>query len=165
MKGKGKVVTPEVSVPASGSVSEASKVKTEEQKEQLTCGQCRFWDTTTTRDFHRDGIRKGLVECRSTCRNPEARAFKHLTKKESVKECCVPGVFVAEKKEKKPKAGQVETEQKKEHVEEPSTQKPQRKKYIKPQPNISSAVNILNGDEKVLETRRNGKVYVAPITA
>jgi len=163
VKGKGKVVTPEVSVPASGSVSEASKVKTEEKKEQLTCGQCRFWDTTTTRDFHRDGIREGLVECRSTCRNPEARAFKHLTKKETVKECCVPGVFVAEKKEKKPKAEQVETEQQKEHVEEPSTQKPQRKKHIKPQPNTVSARNILNGNVSKLETRRNGKVYVEAV--
>jgi hypothetical protein len=155
---KGKVVTPEVSVPASGSVSEASKVKTEEKKEQLTCGQCRFWDTTTTRDFHRDGIREGLVECRSTCRNPEARAFKHLTKKETAKECCVPGVFVAEKKEKKPETGQVETEQK----EQPTETKVQPTKGKVQKSSIE--VNKLNGHVARLETNRKGlndrKVYV-----
>jgi hypothetical protein len=79
------------------------KVVNKEKKEQLTCGQCRFWDTTTTRQFHRDGIRKGLIECRSVCKNPEVKSFRHLTMKESVKECCVPGVFVAEKKEEKAK--------------------------------------------------------------
>lgn len=175
MKGKGKVVTPEVSVPASGSVSEASKVKTEEKKEQHSCGECAFYNHSTERAFHRDGIRQGLVETRAICKASKERtkASGHLVKKESDRPCFERGVYIVPVKEtKKPKA---EKKTKKEpktvppsalqdaeitDEEQIQTMPVKRNKHTK----VESAVNILNGKVSRLEKNRNGrndkKVYV-----
>jgi hypothetical protein len=85
------------------------------KKEQGTCGECKWWDKSTMRDFHRDGVRKNLVEIRSICRSPSSKARGHLTMKESVRPCFEKGNFVAPKKEepKKPEE-EVVTKPKKE---------------------------------------------------
>lgn len=135
-------------------------VEKKKEKKELTCGQCKFWDTTTTRDFHRDGIRQGLVECRSICTNPNAKSFHHLTMKESVKSCCVPGKFVAPVKEEK------KTQVKEQHKEQPAEQKKQQQTEQKADKTskVSVATNSLNGETKRLEMKGpHEKVFVKTI--
>jgi hypothetical protein len=80
------------------------KVKTEEVKvEQHSCGECRHYNHSSERLFHRDGIREGLVETRAICKAPKERtkASNHLVKKESVRTCIELGKYVAPVKEQK----------------------------------------------------------------
>jgi hypothetical protein len=148
-------------------VSEQKLEEKKEKKEQLTCGQCMFWDTPITRDFHRNGVRPGLTECRSICRNPEAKAFRHLTMKESVKEYCVPGTFVppakveeTKKEEKLKQESRAATEQSKDYVAQALEMKEnldEESKGKKRRSKTKVVTNPLNGSEHVLETRKNGK--------
>jgi len=164
VKGKGKVVTPEVSVPASGSVSEAS---TEEKKEQHSCGECAFYDHSTERAFHRDGIRQGLVETRAICKasKEQTKASGHLVKKESDRPCFERGVYIVPVKETKKPEAEKKTEKEPKTVTPSALQDAEiwpvkRNKHTK----VESAVNILNGKVSRLEKNRNGrndkKVYV-----
>jgi hypothetical protein len=115
--------TPEVPVPASGSVSEATKVLQREKEKAKTethsCGECRFYDHSTEREFRRDGIRQGLVETRAVCKAPAERtkASNHLVKRESSRPCFDAGVYVVPVKEKKTK---------KEHPTEKKTETQQK---------------------------------------
>lgn len=81
-------------------VKQEQKAK-EEKKEVHRCGQCKWYDVSTQRDFHRDGIRKGLVEVRAVCRSPTARAKGHLVKNDSGRPCFEEGVYVKPQKQKK----------------------------------------------------------------
>lgn len=87
-------------------MSKEKVVKEKIVKEETgNCGSCKWWDTGTTREFHRDGVRKGLVEIRSICRSPSSKAKGHLTAKPSVRPCFEKGTFAAQRKGelKKPK--------------------------------------------------------------
>jgi hypothetical protein len=166
-KNNGKKNGQQSSVPNSqGSIKgEKKKVEqTKEKEQQHTCGECRWYDHSTEREFHRDGIRKGLVETRAICRSERSTARQHLVKKESVRPCFEAGVYVKPAEEKSTKKHKKDTEeqkeQKEEHVEETPTQKTQRKKHIRPKPGVASATNPLNGEKKLLETTNSGKVYV-----
>jgi hypothetical protein len=79
-----------------------SKEAVKEEVKGGPCGSCKWWDTGTTREFHRDGIRKGLCEIRSICRSPSSKAKGHLTAKPSVRPCFEKGTFIASKKEEQP---------------------------------------------------------------
>lgn len=81
-------------------VKQEQKVK-EVEKEVHRCDQCKWYDVSTQRDFHRDGIRKGLVEVRAVCRSPTARAKGHLVKNDSDRPCFEEGVYVKPQKPKK----------------------------------------------------------------
>jgi len=81
----------------------------EEKKEVHRCDQCKGYDVSTQRDFHRDGIRKGLVEVRAVCRLPTARAKGHLVKNDSDRPCFEEGVYVKPQKPKKQKKDTKET--------------------------------------------------------
>lgn len=109
MKGKNivkdKVETP-TSAPSPGSSSGETKqvvgqTKVEDKKEQSSCGYCKWYDHSTERDFHRDGIRKGLVEVRAICKasKEHSKTSNYLVKKESVRPCFEAGTYVAPVKE------------------------------------------------------------------
>lgn len=158
---KGKVETP-MSEPSPGSLSGETKTV-----ELRFCKDCKGYDKSREREFHRKvgpkndkGERTEIVEIRAVCENPKSTSYHHLVMAEYSKRQCEvweQGTYVKPTKEKK---AEPKKEQPIEQKEQPSVQKPQRKKHIKPTPNIATATNILNNDTKVLETRRNGKVYV-----
>lgn len=54
---------------------EKNEIKEEKRK---PCNECVAYDWTSEREFHRDGIREGLVEIRGVCKNPKAPAYRHL---------------------------------------------------------------------------------------
>lgn len=146
--------TPEVPVPASGSVSEATKVVQQEKKEATTkaqsCGECRFYDHSTEREFRRNGIRQGLVETRAVCKASAERskASHHLVKRESNTSCFEAGVYVLPVKEEKAR------EQKK--TAEAQTHKASNKDKT----TRAVATNGLAGDTKVLEQNGHDKKVV-----
>ena len=81
--------------------SEKKGHNVEEKKKVHGCDQCRWYDFSTQREFHRDGIRKGLVETRAVCRSPKSKARNHLVKKDSDKPCFEKGKYVTPKKPEK----------------------------------------------------------------
>lgn len=97
---KGKTESEAVEKTEKKSEKRDEKVK-EERKEVHRCDQCKWYDVSTQRDFHRDGIRKGLVEVRAVCRSPTARAKGHLVKNDSDRPCFEKGVYVKPQKPKK----------------------------------------------------------------
>lgn len=80
------------------------ETKTAEQPEHH-CGECKWYDKSTERQFHRNGIRKGLVETRAICKAPTGRskASNHLVKRESNRSCFDAGAYSASLKERKTK--------------------------------------------------------------
>jgi hypothetical protein len=160
---KDKVETPSSVPTSSGSLKdEETKVveqtKVEEKKETNCCGRCRWYDHSTERDFHRDGIREGLVETRAICKasKEHSKASNHLVKKESVRPCFEEGTYVAPvKEEKKTDMKEQKAEQKKETKVQPTKGKVKKR---------SVEVNKLNGEAKVLETKgAHNKVFVKAI--
>ena len=81
--------------------SEEKERNVEERKEVHRCDQCRWYDFSTQREFHRDGIREGLVETRAVCRSPTSKARNHLVKNDSDKTCFEKGKYVPPKKSEK----------------------------------------------------------------
>ena len=81
--------------------SEDKKPKRTEKKEVHQCNECKWYDFATQREFHRDGIRKGLVETRAVCRSPTSKSRNHLVKNDSDKTCFEKGKYVPPKKTKK----------------------------------------------------------------
>jgi hypothetical protein len=97
-----KIETPS-SVPASEGSVKSEETKTVEQQGKVEqqqakkkkakmveqpehhCGECKWYDKSTERQFHRNGIRKGLVETRAICKAAaeHSKASKHLVKRES----------------------------------------------------------------------------------
>lgn len=125
-----------------------SKEKVVKEEVKGTCGEFKWWDMGTTREFHRDGIRKGLVEVRSICRSPSSKAKGHLTAKPSVRLCFERGTFVPEKKEKKAKV-----------------KEPKKKKTVVPKKEVATGKNTVeltsdSGEKKKLGTKPNGKIVV-----
>ena len=121
MKGKNSKKTVD---KTEGKSESKEETKNKEEKKKLHfCKDCKFYDRTTERKFHRDGIRKGLVEIRAVCRNPKARSCKHLVKAEYKKRRCS---FWEEGKYEPPKKKETKTEKKKGEtvkVEKPVEQK------------------------------------------
>ena len=76
------------------------------------CGECRFYDWTTERQFHRKvgpvnekGERSLIIEPRAVCRGPKARAKGHLVHRDQTKRPCEQweaGKYEPPKKEEKP---------------------------------------------------------------
>jgi len=134
------------------------KVK-EEKKEVHRCDQCKWYDVSTQRDFHRDGIRKGLVEVRAVCRSPTARAKGHLVKNDSDRPCFEEGKYVKPEKPKKTKEKRT-----KENMTEKEA-KEFEKNFVKE--NVvdvpEKSVRRKNGDVVILE-RKKGKTYVRPVS-
>ena len=144
-------------VPAPGSVIGEKKVveqKKEENKDNC-CGNCKYWDKSTMRDFKRFGVREGLIECRSICRAPKehSKASGHLTMRESVRPCFLKGEYVPPKKEEKENKN---TESKAEKKKDHKTNGKVNERAV--------AVNGLNGEAKILETNgKNSKVVVKAV--
>lgn len=59
-----------------------SKEVSKKEPQPHPCGECKWYDLSTQREFHRDGIRKGLVEIRAICRGEKS---KEETTQEQVK--------------------------------------------------------------------------------
>ena len=92
----------------------SKKVKEGKKIEARFCKDCRFYDKSTERDFHRKvgpknnkGERTEIVEVRATCRNAKASSFGHLVMAEYSKRQCPVwerGVYVmSEKKQREHK--------------------------------------------------------------
>ena len=91
------------------------EVKENKDKTKLRfCKDCKFYDKSTERDFHRKvgktdekGERTEIVELRAICRNKKAKSFGHLVMAEYSKRQCEyweKGKYVpSEKPEEKPK--------------------------------------------------------------
>lgn len=95
--------------------AESNSEKKKGRKEGRTCNECRWYDKSTERDFHRKvgprnkkGERSEIVEVRAVCRNPKAKAFNRLVHATLLKRECPhweKGVYKApEKLEKKKKS-------------------------------------------------------------
>jgi hypothetical protein len=156
------------------------ETKTAEQPEQC-CGECRWYDKSTEREFHRNGIRQGLVETRAVCKATAGRskASNHLVKRESNRPCFDAGLFVASLKERKTKEEQsadkkTETKPKEtQHTETNSTaQTAETKETVSEHKSskkhqrtrVACATNFLNGETKILETNGHAKkVFVKDI--
>ena len=83
-------------------------VKEEVPFEQRPCCEnCKFWDHEKVRDFKRFGIREGLVERRSICRNKGIVTGGHLVKFDSEKPCFEKGTYKAPEPEVKVKEPEV----------------------------------------------------------
>jgi len=122
-----------------------------------SCGQCTYYDHSTEREFHRDGIRKGLVETRAICRATKdvSKASGHLIKRESDRPCYVEGVYVKPVKEEKAKIPETPA---------PETKTKTSKKHK--QDGTAVATNHLasSGDTKVLQTKSGtNKVVVKDV--
>ena len=100
--------------------------KKEEEIKPRPCGECKWYDHTTQREFHRDGIRKGLVEIRAMCRSPTGKARGHLVARPSVRDCFEQGVYVSPQKPEKKVKSKKETTQ--EQVKPETKAKKRRKK-------------------------------------
>lgn len=131
-----------------------------------SCGECKFYDHATEREFHRDGIRKGLVETRAICRSSKehSTASGHLVKKESDRPCFVEGVYVAPEKPKKTEPEQ-KVEPKTEETSPEEAKTKGRPTHKRVDPRTAVAKNELNGQVSKLETRKDGKTFVKPLTA
>jgi hypothetical protein len=84
-------------------IKSRGKGKKEGVEKKGSCGECKWYDKSTERDFHRDGIRPGLVEVRAVCRNKDVKTFGHLVHDKSQKPCFEPGVYVNPQTRKEPK--------------------------------------------------------------
>jgi len=81
---------------ASSVEQEKSKKRKEGKKaEARFCKDCKFYDKSTEREFHRKvgkkdehGKRAEIVEVRAICRNPKASSFGHLVMAEYSKRQC-----------------------------------------------------------------------------
>lgn len=115
----------EETVEKTESRPEKKREKKKEIKEVHFCKDCRSYDWTTEREFHRDGIREGLVEIRAVCRNPKSRAYRHLVMAQySKRQCSVweKGVYEKPLQEKKHKEESVKNEAAKESFKKTSKQ-------------------------------------------
>lgn len=123
-----------------------------EKKEVHRCDQCKGYDHATEREFHRDGIREGLVEIRAICRSPKSKAKNHLVKNDSDRPCFEKGKYVKPKKKTK-----VETEKVEEEKTAPS-------EYHGPPLTEEEKEERKNSKVKVIKTKkRRGKVRSATL--
>jgi len=93
--------------------TEKEKIKEEKKPSRKPCNQCRWYDKSTEREFHRKvgkrnekGERTEIVEIRAVCRCKKARAYGRLVHATLTKRSCPhwePGVYVTPKKEEKVK--------------------------------------------------------------
>jgi len=90
-----------------------NKKDVSEKKTRKPCGECRFYDWTTKRQFHRKvgpvdektGERSLIIEPRAICRGPKARARGHLVHRDQTKRPCEQweaGKYEPPKEEEKP---------------------------------------------------------------
>ena len=97
------------------------ETKNKEEKKKLHfCKDCKFYDWTTEREFHRDGIRKGLFEIRAVCRNPKARSYRYLVKAEYSKRQCPVWEFGKYEPPKKKETKEKKTEPDEEKMTSPA---------------------------------------------
>jgi hypothetical protein len=139
----------ELSAPGPGSLKgEVVEQKKEEEKEQHFCKDCKSYDKSTEREFHRKvgprndkGERTEIVETRAVCMNPKASSYRHLVMAEYAKRQCPmwnEGIYEQPAKpEEKPTK---------------ETQKPSKKKHKKDESKDDSNETI----EKVEKAFREG---------
>lgn len=132
------------------------------------CGECRFYDWTTERQFHRKvgpvdektGERTLIIEPRAICRGPQAHAKGHLVHRDQTKRPCEQweeGRYVKpEQKEEKPTKEEEKTSPDEYHGQPKELE--QLEKLIE-KSKTSVVKNKLNGKSKTLTVKR-GKVTV-----
>ena len=136
-----------------------------------SCGECRFYDWTTEREFHRKvgsedektGERSLIIEPRAVCRGPKARAKGHLVHRDQTKRPCEQweaGKYEPPKEEEK-KPIKEDTDEEKTAPDEYHG-KPKELKQLEElieKSKTSVEKNRLNGEKKTLTVKR-GKVTV-----
>ena len=160
---------------AQAGITEKREEKGKEEKEEVhRCDQCKGYDVSTQRDFHRDGIRKGLVEVRAVCRSPTARAKGHLVKNNSDRPCFEEGVYVKPQKLKKKEKTKETKDEKKTSpseyhgppltdVEKTELKKNKKKRSKRPQLKRGDKVTVTdpqNGETKTFEQKGHRLVLV-----
>ena len=158
---------------AKTNTKEKSNSKSEKNEEKRkSCGQCRFYDWTRERQFHRrvgkrdeHGKRTLIVEPRSVCISTKARAGGHLVHRDQTKRPCSQfeaGKYEPPKKEekKKPTKETKEPETPEEYFGKPKELE-QLEELIEKAKKSKTSVekNKLNGEKKTLTVKR-GKVTV-----
>ena len=139
-----------------------NKKDVSEKKTREPCGECRFYDWTTERQFHRKvgkvdektGERSLIIEPRAICRGPKARAKGHLVHRDQTKRPCEQwdgGKYEPPKKEDEEKTSPDEYHGQPKELE-------QLEKLIE-KSKTSVEKNKLNGEKKTLTVKR-GKVTV-----
>lgn len=156
---KGK--TESETVEKTDKTSEEKHEQKEEEKEEVhRCDQCRWYDVSTQRDFHRDGIRKGLFEVRAVCRSPTSRARNHLVKNDSDRPCFEEGVYVKPDKPKKKETKKPHEEGKtapNEYHGPPLTEE-ERKELQKNSKKRSKKRRLKSGEKVNVTDSQNGEV-------
>jgi hypothetical protein len=80
-----------------GKTSSRKKIesKKEEMEEVRSCKDCKWYDKSSEREFHRKegpknekGKRTEIIEIRAICRNKNAKAYNHLVMAEYAKRQC-----------------------------------------------------------------------------
>lgn len=81
--------------------SKSEKGKQTEKREINRCDQCKWYDVSTQRDFHRkvgprdeQGSRSTIMEVRAVCCSPTGTAKGHLVKNDSDRPCFEKGKYV-----------------------------------------------------------------------
>ena len=73
---------------------DSKKKVVEEKKEVHFCKDCRWYDKSSEREFHRrvgpikEGKRSEIIEIRAVCRNKNAKAYNHLVLSKYEKRQC-----------------------------------------------------------------------------
>ena len=140
-----------------------------EKKTRKPCGECRFYDWTTERQFHRkvgpvneEGERTLIIEPRAICRGPKARAKGHLVHRDQTKRPCEQwksGKYEPPKEEEKEKPTKEtkEPETPEEYFGKPKELKQLEEMIEKSKTSVEK--NKMNGEKKTLTVKR-GKVTV-----
>lgn len=100
------------------------EIKEEKRK---PCSQCKWYDHSSEREFHRrvgkrdeKGERIEIIEIRAVCRNPKARAYRHLVKSEYSKRQCPVWEFGKYEPPKKKETKEKKTEPDEEKMTSPA---------------------------------------------
>jgi hypothetical protein len=63
------------------------EIKEKKKEKSVQCKSCLFYDWATEREFHRNGIREGLVEIRGICRCEKVRSYNRLVMAKRERQC------------------------------------------------------------------------------
>lgn len=153
---------------AKTNTKEKSKSKSEKiEEKRKSCGECKYYDWTRERQFHRrvgkrdeHGKRSLIIEPRGVCISTKARAGGHLIHRDQTKRPCEQweeGRYVKpEQKEEKPTKEEEKTSPDEYHGQPKELE--QLEKLIE-KSKTSVVKNKLNGEKKILTVKR-GKIIV-----
>jgi hypothetical protein len=150
------------------------EVKETSEEKETFCKNCKWYDKSTERTFHRKvgkrdekGERTVITEIRAICRNAKSSAYCHLVmsqgSKRNISGCFEKGVYtVPKKEEQKPKKETKKKKRKKEPSQSNETITENLDNAIKKLEKTGTfkAQNPLNGQTKTFMRKNNRFVVV-----